>query len=110
YGIGPRPAGMAKPSESATDGRILAGGGRAAELPEVLAGLGSRVLVCTGANPARHAGLLATLELPAAVFPVAAEPTVELARAGVAAAREHGADAVAAIGGGTVIDLGTAVA
>ena len=101
---------MAMPFEFATAGRILAGGGRAAELPEVLAGLGSRVLVCTGANPARHAGLLANLGLPAAVFPVAAEPTVELARAGVAAAREHGADAVAAIGGGSVIDLGKAVA
>jgi alcohol dehydrogenase class IV len=41
---------------------------------------------------------------------VAAEPTVELARAGVAAAREHGADIVAAIGGGSVIDAGKAVA
>ena len=96
--------------EFATAGRIMAGPGRAAGLPGVLAGLGSRVLVCTGADPARHAGLLAGLELPAAVFPVAAEPTVELARAGTAAARVHGADVVAAIGGGSVIDLGKAVA
>jgi alcohol dehydrogenase class IV len=76
----------------------------------MLAGLGSRVLVCTGANQARHAGMLASLGMPAAVFPVPAEPTVELARAGVAAAREHGADVVAAIGGGSVIDAGKAVA
>ena len=96
--------------EFATAGRIMAGPGRAAELAGVLAGLGSRVLVCTGADPARHAGLLVGLGLPAAVFPVAAEPTVELVRAGVAAAREHGADAVAAIGGGSVIDTGKAVA
>jgi alcohol dehydrogenase class IV len=96
--------------EFATAGRIVAGPGRAAELPDVLAGLGSRVLVCTGANPARHAGLLAALGLPAAVFTVAGEPTVELARAGAAAAREHGADVVAAIGGGSVIDAGKAVA
>jgi alcohol dehydrogenase class IV len=96
--------------EFATAGRIVAGAGRAAELPGVLAGLGSRVLVCTGANPARHENLLAGLGLPAAVFPVAGEPTVELARAGVAAAREHGADVVAAIGGGSVIDLGKAAA
>ena len=96
--------------EFATAGRIMAGPGRVAELPGVLAGLGSRVLVCTGANSARHAGLLAGLGLPTAVLEVAAEPTVELARAGVAAAREHGADVVAAIGGGSVIDAGKAVA
>ena len=96
--------------EFATAGRIVAGAGRAAELPGLLAGLGSRVLVCTGANPARHADLLAGLGLPAAAFPVAGEPTIELARAGVAAAREHGADVVAAVGGGSVIDLGKAIA
>jgi alcohol dehydrogenase class IV len=96
--------------EFATAGRILAGTGRAAELPGVLAGLGSRVLVCTGANPARHAGLLADLGLPAVVFAVSGEPTVDLARAGITTAREHGADVVAAIGGGSVIDTGKAVA
>ena len=96
--------------EFATAGRIVAGAGRAAELPGVLAGLGSRVLVCTGANPARHADLLAGLGLPAVAFPVAGEPTVELAGAGVAVAREHGADVIAAVGGGSVIDLGKAVA
>jgi alcohol dehydrogenase class IV len=96
--------------EFATAGKILAGAGRAAELPGVVAGLGSRVLVCTGADPARHGGLLAGLGLPAVVFTVATEPTVDLARAGVAAAREHGADVVAAVGGGSVLDLGKAVA
>src|SRR5215472_16985509 len=96
--------------EFATAGTIVAGAGRAAELPGITAGLGSRVLVCTGADPARHGGLLAGLGLPAVAFAVAAEPTVELARAGAAAAREHGADVVAAVGGGSVLDLGKAVA
>jgi alcohol dehydrogenase class IV len=96
--------------EFGTAGRIIFGAGRSAELAEVLAGLGSRVLVCTGANPGRHAGLLSELGLPAEVFPVAGEPTVELAAAAVAAAREHGADVVAAIGGGSVIDAAKAVA
>jgi alcohol dehydrogenase class IV len=96
--------------EFATAARIVAGPGRAAELPGLLAGLGSRVLVCTGANPGRHADLLASLHLPAAMFAVPGEPTIDLARAGAVAAREHGADVVAAIGGGSVIDLGKAVA
>jgi alcohol dehydrogenase class IV len=96
--------------EFATAGRIIVGAGRSAELPGVLAGLGSRVLVCTGADPARHGQLLAGLGMPSAVFPVAGEPAVELARAATAAAREHGADVVAAIGGGSVIDTGKAVA
>jgi alcohol dehydrogenase class IV len=94
----------------ATAGRIVFGAGRARELPQVLAGLGSRVLVCTGADSGRHAGLLAGLGLPAAVFPVAGEPAVEVARAAAQRAREHGADVVAAIGGGSVIDTGKAVA
>jgi len=96
--------------EFATAGRILAGVGRAAELPDVLAGLGSRVLACTGADPARHAGPLAGLTQPAAVFPVPGEPTAETVRAGVAAGREHGADVIAAIGGGSVIDAAKAIA
>ena len=96
--------------EFATAGRIIAGPGRAADLPRVAAGLGSRVLVCTGADPARHAGLLAGLGPKAAVFEVAGEPTVGLVRAGAAAAREHGADVVVAVGGGSVIDTAKAVA
>jgi alcohol dehydrogenase class IV len=96
--------------EFATAGRIIVGAGRSAELPGVLAGLGSRVLVCTGADPGRHGELLGGLGLPSEVFPVAGEPTVGLARAATAAAREHGADVVAAVGGGSVIDTGKAVA
>jgi alcohol dehydrogenase class IV len=96
--------------EFATAGRIMAGPGRARDLPGVLASLGSRVLVVTGADPARHDRLLGGLDLATMVFPVAAEPTVETARTAVTVARQHGADVVAAIGGGSVIDTGKAVA
>jgi alcohol dehydrogenase class IV len=98
------------PFEFATAGRVIFGVGRSAELPGLLAGYGSRVLVCTGTSPYRHADLLAGLSLPTVVFPVAGEPTVDLAQAAAAVAREHGADVVAAIGGGSVIDTGKAAA
>jgi alcohol dehydrogenase class IV len=94
----------------ATARRVMVGAGRVAELPSVLSGLGSRVLACAGANPERHAGLLAALGMPTELIRVAAEPTIEIARAAAAIAREHGADVVVAIGGGSVIDVGKAVA
>lgn len=100
----------ATPFEFATAGRVIVGAGRSADLPSVLSGLGSRVLVCTGADPSRHMDLLAALGLPATVFPVAGEPTIDLARAATETARAHGADVVAAVGGGSVIDTGKAVA
>ena len=56
---GQRLAVTAGSSSSPRPGACMVGLGRVAELPAVLAGLGSRVLVCTGADPARHAGLLA---------------------------------------------------
>ncbi len=96
--------------EFATAGRLIVGPGRAAGLAPVLAGLGTRALVVTGSRPGSHAGLLAGLQLPAAVVTVSGEPTTESARTAAATAREHGADVVAAVGGGSVIDLGKAVA
>ena len=96
--------------EFATASRIVFGAGRVAELPAIVSGLGSRVLVCTGGSPGRHDRLLAGLGATAGVFAVRGEPTVELARAGVASARRHGANVVVAIGGGAVIDAGKAIA
>jgi alcohol dehydrogenase class IV len=96
--------------EFATAGRVLVGAGRSAGLPALLAACGTRALVCTGAVPDRHAELLAALGMPTDVFPVAGEPTVDLVRTAVEVAREHGADVVAAIGGGSVIDTGKAAA
>ena len=94
----------------ATAGRIAFGAGRAQELPGVVASLGTRALVCTGSDPDRHAALLDTLTVPFRVSPVDGEPTVDAARSATAAAREFGADVVVAIGGGSPLDLGKAVA
>src|SRR5690242_612714 len=99
-----------EPFEFATAGRVVFGPGRSAELPALLAACGTRALVCTGARADRHPELIAGLGQSAAVFPVAAEPTVDLVRTAVAAAREHAADVIVAIGGGSVIDAGKAVA
>jgi alcohol dehydrogenase class IV len=95
--------------EFATAGRIVFGGGRAAELGTITAAFGSRALVCTGSRPDRHGSLLSALP-PSSVFEVSGEPTVAMARDAVAAARKHRADVVVGIGGGSVVDLGKAVA
>jgi alcohol dehydrogenase class IV len=94
-----------------TVGRVLFGAGRAAELGGIVAEeRGSRALVCTGSDPARHGDLLAGLPVPHLVSSVDHEPTVETARAVTAQAREFGADLVVAIGGGSPLDLGKVVA
>jgi alcohol dehydrogenase class IV len=89
--------------------RILFGPGRAAELPGLLAGLGRRVLLCTGRDPSRSAHLLGDVA-PVAVVTVPHEPTVDDAREATARAREARADVVVAVGGGSALDLGKVVA
>jgi alcohol dehydrogenase class IV len=96
--------------EFATAGRIVFGAGQATELGALTAGAGSRALVCTGSRPERHQALIERLGLPAAVVTVSGEPTIDVARAATDTAREHGADLVVAIGGGSVLDVGKAVA
>jgi alcohol dehydrogenase class IV len=88
----------------------MVGPGRSVELAAIVAELGSRALVCTGSRPARHEVLLASLTVPYVVSTMDHEPTVESARSATAVAREHGADIVVAIGGGSALDLGKAVA
>jgi alcohol dehydrogenase class IV len=96
--------------EFATAGHIVFGPGRARELPGLLAGLGSRLLVVKGTDPTRLNPLLASLDQGGAVFRVAGEPTVELVREAVKIAFAQRADVIAAIGGGSVIDTAKAVA
>ncbi len=94
----------------ATAHRVVFGPGRAAELPALIDGWGSRALVFTGTRPERHQVLLDALPIPVEVVTVAGEPTVEMARAAVTTGRNSGADVVIAIGGGSALDLGKAVA
>jgi alcohol dehydrogenase class IV len=97
----------------ATAGQIRFGRGRMGEAPRHAAALGSRVLVVTGASAGRAGPLLADLAaqgMPTQRFAINHEPTVADALAGVEAARAFNADLIIAVGGGSVIDMGKAVA
>ena len=101
---------MSDAFEFATATRIVFGAGKAIELPAMVDGWGERAVVLTGSRPDRHRELIADLPMDVAVVTVSGEPTVDVARDAAAAAREHGAQAVIAVGGGSVIDLGKTVA
>jgi len=89
--------------------RVLFGPGRADELAGLVPTLGRRVLLCTGRDSSRHRHLLGGVDA-VAVVAVPHEPTVDQVREATGAARTAGADVVVAIGGGSVLDLGKAVA
>lgn len=93
--------------------RISFGAGRAAELPAIVAGLGGRVLVVTGATPQRVEHGIAPVRSAVSaveVVSVAGEPTVDDARRAAGVGRQVGADVLLAIGGGSAIDLAKATA
>jgi alcohol dehydrogenase class IV len=94
--------------EFATATRIVFGEGTAAGLPELARSLGSRPMVVTGASRERAAALVAALS--AETFAVHGEPTVELVREGARRVLDAGCDVVVAIGGGSAIDAGKAIA
>jgi alcohol dehydrogenase class IV len=89
--------------------RVLFGPGRADELARLLPTLGQKMLLCTGSDPSRHRGVLGGVD-PVAVATVSHEPTVDDVRTATQEARAAGADLVLAVGGGSVLDLGKAVA
>jgi alcohol dehydrogenase class IV len=94
--------------EFATATRIIFGEGTAAALPDLARTLGTRPLVVTGASPDRAAALVAALS--AEIFCVPGEPTVELVRRGAGRVQNAACDVVVAIGGGSAIDAGKAIA
>lgn len=93
----------------ATAGQIIFGPGKSAHLGSIVAGFGSRPFVCTGSDPGRHASVLDALR-DVAVFQIDHEPTVAMVRRGADAARDHGADVVVGLGGGSVMDAAKIIA
>ncbi len=99
--------------EFATAGRVLFGPGTLREVAPAAASLGRRVLVVTGRTGERAEPLVDHLEslgMVLTTFPVSSEPTLETVRSGVDRAREAGCEVVIGCGGGSVIDVGKAIA
>lgn len=99
--------------EFATATRILFGPGTLREVAPAASGMGKRALVVTGRNSSRAQGLLDSLTsagLQHISFAVAGEPTTNLVQSGADLARSESAELVIAIGGGSVIDAGKAIA
>lgn len=100
------------PFEFATAHRIVFGAGVVSQLPRLAQQTGaSSVLMVAGANPQRvHAQLDALVQagLHCEVFSVRGEPSVDDVRLGAAAGQ--GCQAVVALGGGSVLDAGKAIA
>ncbi|MGC8795136.1 MAG: iron-containing alcohol dehydrogenase, partial [Bryobacteraceae bacterium] len=99
--------------EFATAARIVFGSGTVQQVAPAARGFGERALLVTGCPEGLAAEIEAWLAA-AGVRPVrlevTGEPTVELVRQGTALARESGSQVVVAVGGGSAIDAGKAIA
>jgi len=99
--------------ELAAPARIVFGAGTVRGLGALAHTHGGHALVVVGRSVARATTVVQLLEeagLQATTFSVAGEPSVETARAGVAAARAAGCDLVVGFGGGSALDAAKAIA
>jgi len=98
--------------------QVVFGWGRIGQLPKLTSGLGRRPLLVTGRSALRASGrlggildALSSSGAAVALFDqVEAEPSLDAVLRGIEAARAHEADLVVAIGGGSALDVGKAIA
>ncbi len=101
--------------EFATANRIIFGAGSVDQVPDIAAGYGQRTLVVTGGQTTaamadRLEERLHKRHLSTTRYNVSTEPDVETVEDGVRAAQEARCDHVIALGGGSVLDTGKAIA
>ena len=98
--------------EFATAARIVFGEGRIADVPKLVAALGTRALVVQGRSGRAQPVIdrLVEADIATTTLHVASEPTIALVEQGAARARGARCDVVVALGGGSVIDAGKAIA
>jgi alcohol dehydrogenase class IV len=99
--------------EFATATRIVFGAGSLSQVGPSVKSLGRRALVVTGRHQGRAEKLVANLVasgVAAVMFDVRGEPELKTVDDGVALAKSENCDCVIAIGGGSVIDAGKAIA
>jgi alcohol dehydrogenase class IV len=99
--------------EFATATRILFGNGTVKEVAMAAKEMGQRALIVTGSSPGRSRLIAALIEssgISSTLFSVGREPDTSLAQQGRELARASGCDLVIAVGGGSVLDAGKAIA
>lgn len=92
--------------EFATAQRIIFGRGVSRELPALAAEFGQRTLLVTGSRPQQWESRLPYIGIQS----ICDEPTIADIQSGVELAKQLNADVIVAIGGGSVVDAGKAIA
>ncbi len=92
--------------EFATAQRIIFGHGVIRELPALTAEFGPRALLIAGSRTAQWETRLPYVGIKS----ICGEPTTQDIESGVELAKQHNADVIVAIGGGSVVDAGKAIA
>lgn len=97
--------------ELAAPARVVFGAGVSSQASAAVSALGAkRALLVTGRSPERSEGLRKRLSIASVVYSIPSEPTLAMIADGVARAHAESCDLVVAVGGGSAIDAGKAIA